>query len=189
MPPCPSRYRSRSQKTANPLTVLSFATTISRDLAARIESELSDQELTATATATPAGHIHDLITSCRESSRTVTVISQVSARAVNSYLERNSLADTVDLVLARDRPNPLISGAELIESVFSHLDAAPAACALVTPSAVALRAARRAGTHTIGYAREPDGREALAVAGADAIIPSLADLVLRLRARGSPENF
>jgi hypothetical protein len=73
-------------KTTDPLAVLSFATTISPDLAARVESELSGQELTAATTATPAGHIHDLITSCHESGRTVTVISQVAARAVNSYL-------------------------------------------------------------------------------------------------------
>src|SRR6266446_1009556 len=77
--------------TADPLAVLSFATTISPDLAARVESELAEQEITAAATATPAGYIHELTSSCRESGRSVTVISQISARAVNSYLERNSL--------------------------------------------------------------------------------------------------
>jgi beta-phosphoglucomutase-like phosphatase (HAD superfamily) len=173
-------------KTADPLAVLSFATTISPDLAARIESDLSDQELTAAATATPAGHIHDLITSCRDSSRTVTVISQISARAVNSYLERNSLAGAVDLVLARDRPSPLTSDADLIKSAFVHLNTAPVECALVTASAVALKAARLAGVHAIGYARASDALEALTAAGADALIPSLADLALRLRARPLP---
>jgi beta-phosphoglucomutase-like phosphatase (HAD superfamily) len=175
-------------KTADPLTVLSFAATISPDLGARVESELSDQELTASATATPAGHIHDLITSCHESGRTVTVISQISARAVNSYLERNSLDGAVGLVLARDRPNPLTYEADLIESACTRLDTAPAACALITGSAVALKASRQAGAHAIGYARRPDSLEILTAAGADTVVPSLADLVLRLRTRGSAEH-
>ena len=176
-------------KTTDPLAVLSFAATISPDLAIRVESELADQEQTAAATATPAGHIHDLITSCRDSSRTVTVISQISAHAVNSYLERNSLADAVDLVLARDRPSPLTSDADLIESAFAHLNTTPTACALVTASAIALKAARQARVHAIGYARAPDSLEALTAAGADAVIPSLADLVLRLRTRGPADNL
>ena len=174
--------------TADPLAVLSFATTINPDLAARVESELADQEQTAAATATPAGHIHDLITSCHESGRTVTVISQVSARVVNSYLERNSLADAVGLVLARNRPSPPASYTDLIESTFTQLITAPTACALVSGSSVTLEAARQAGAHAIGYARRPDSLEILTAAGADTVIPSLADLVLKLRARGSADN-
>jgi len=110
-------------RTADPFAVLSFAATVSPDLAARVGSELSDQELTAAATATPAGYIHELISSCRESGRSVTVISQISTRAVNSCLERNTLDRAVGLVLARDRPNPLTSETDLIESAFGHLEA------------------------------------------------------------------
>ncbi len=173
-------------KTADPLAVLFFATTLSADLAARVESELSAEDLTAAATATPAGHIHDLISSCRESGRSVTVVSQISARAVNSYLERNSLDSAVGLVLARDRPSPLASKADLIESALTRLDTVPTACALVTASPTTLEAARLAGTHTIGYTHASGNYEALAAAGADALVPSLADLVLRLRARPLP---
>jgi len=46
-----------------------------------------------------------------------------------------------------------------------------------------VQGARLAGAHSIGYANKPGKRERLSEAGAGAIINSLADLALRLRAR------
>jgi phosphoglycolate phosphatase-like HAD superfamily hydrolase len=46
-----------------------------------------------------------------------------------------------------------------------------------------VQAARLARVHSIGYASKPGKRERLSEAGAGAIINSLADLALRLRAR------
>ncbi len=171
---------------ADPFAVLSFAATISPDLAARVESELADQEMAAVATAAPAGYIHELVSSCRESGRSVSVISNNSARAVQSYLERNSLDGPIGLVLARNSADMLIREGDLIDAAIAALETAPAACALVTASASALEAASLTGTHALGYARMPGSRETLTAAGADTVIRSLADLVLRLRARPLP---
>jgi hypothetical protein len=44
---------------------------------------------------------------------------------------------------------------------------------------------RLAGVQNIGYANKPSKRDRLNAAGAGAIINSLADLALRLRARGA----
>ena len=46
-----------------------------------------------------------------------------------------------------------------------------------------IQGARLASVHSIGYANEPGKREHFTAAGAGAIINSLADLALRLRAR------
>jgi hypothetical protein len=51
---------------------------------------------------------------------------------------------------------------------------------------VGIDAAHGVGAQAIGYARTPADREHLAQAGAICIIPSLADLTLRLRARPLP---
>jgi beta-phosphoglucomutase-like phosphatase (HAD superfamily) len=57
---------------------------------------------------------------------------------------------------------------------------------LITASPTAIDAAHGVGAQAIGYARTPADREHLAQAGDTCIIPSLADLTLRLRARPLP---
>ena len=76
--------------------------------------------------------------------------------------------------------------AHLVEDAIGALERTPAECALITASPAGIDAASRLGAQPIGYARTPADREHLADAGATCIIPSLADLTLRLRARPLP---
>jgi beta-phosphoglucomutase-like phosphatase (HAD superfamily) len=64
------------------------------------------------------------------------------------------------------------------------LNEQPTACAIVAKSAAVADAARSTGAATIGYA--PAHRENLATTHPEAIVASLADLVLRLRSRLLP---
>jgi len=171
--------------TADPLAVLSCAAAINRDLAAIAEADLADLELSAVPTAQPAGYANDVITSARASGRTVTVISSCSAPAVNTYLARNNLDEQVGLVAARTTQEPP-PAASLIERTIRVLQADPAACVLVACSPAIIEAANAAGMPTIGYAHTSTDRGALAGTQPSAVIHSLADLVLRLRAR--PQN-
>jgi beta-phosphoglucomutase-like phosphatase (HAD superfamily) len=63
----------------------------------------------------------------------------------------------------------------------------PAKCALITASVTSVDAARNARAHSIGYATTAEAHELLATAGAECIVPSLADLTLRLRPRPMPK--
>ena len=76
--------------------------------------------------------------------------------------------------------------AHLVEDTIGALGTTPAECALITASTAGIDAAHGVGAHVIGYARTPADREHLAQAGATCVIPSLADLTLRLRARPLP---
>jgi beta-phosphoglucomutase-like phosphatase (HAD superfamily) len=171
--------------TADPLAVLSYAAAVSPDLTATAEADLTDLELSAVPTAQPPGYANDAITSARASGRTVTVISSCSERAVNAYLARSSLDGQVGLVVARTthEPHPIAS---LIEHAITALQANPAACMLMASSPAIIDAANATGIHTTGYARTPSDHEHLADTQASAVISSLADLVLRLRARPLP---
>jgi len=71
--------------TADPLAVLAYAAGISPELAEQADAELTRYELSAAATAQPAGYSHDVIASAREGHRTVTVISTCSDGAVHAY--------------------------------------------------------------------------------------------------------
>jgi beta-phosphoglucomutase-like phosphatase (HAD superfamily) len=167
--------------TTDPLAVLSFAATINRELAEQADAELTECELGAVSTAEPIGYVHDVIASARESGRTATVISTCSARAVNAYLERTNLADLVGLGVARTPDHPASTSVpSLIGRVAGLLDTDASACAIVATSADVLDGALKTGAAVIAYASAP----AVPVhAHAEAVVTSLTDLALRLRAR------
>ena len=76
------------------------------------------------------------------------------------------------------KPSP-----HLITRAVGALDAEPGQCTLVGDSVTDIKGARLASVQSIGYANEPGKRERFTATGAGAIINSLADLALRLRAR------
>lgn len=166
--------------TTDPFAVLSFAATISRELAEQADAELTDCELGAVPTAEPIGYVHDVIASARESSRTATVISTCSARAVNAYLERTNLADLVGLGVARTPHDPASTSiASLIGRAAGVLDTDASACAVVSTSADIRDAALNTGADVIAYV---SASAAPTHAHAGTAVTSLADLALRLRA-------
>jgi beta-phosphoglucomutase-like phosphatase (HAD superfamily) len=174
-------------RTPDPLEVFAYAATISEDLATLVETEMTDQELAAVATAAPTPYVHEVVTACQDSGRSVAVVSNNSAAAVHSYLARHGLDDRISLVIARTNHDPALLKPRpyLITQAVDGLDAASEGCTLVGDSVTDVQAAHLASVQSIGYANKPGKRERLAAAGAGAIINSLAELALRLRARMS----
>jgi phosphoglycolate phosphatase len=173
--------------TVDPFAVFAYAATISEDLAARVEAEMTDLELAAVATAAPTPYVHEVVTACQNSGRSVAVVSNNSARAVHSYLGRHGLDDRINLVVARTDHDPALlkPSPHLITQAIHALKAQPGECTLVGDSVTDSQGAHLANVQSLGYANEPDKRERLTAAGPGAIINSLADLALRLRARAA----
>ena len=178
-------------RTPDPIEVFAYAATVSEDLAARVETEMTDQELAAVATAAPTPYVHEVVTACQNSGRSVAVVSNNSAAAVHSYLARHGLDDRISLVVARTNHDPALlkPSPHLIIQAVDALNAEPRECTLVGDSVTDVQAARLASVQSIGYANKPGKRERLSAAKAGAVINSLADLALRLRARvANPAN-
>jgi HAD superfamily hydrolase (TIGR01662 family) len=142
-------------------------------------------EVAAVPTAEPTPGVHAVITSCRDSGRTLTVVSNNSDRAVRAYLTRHALDGQISTVIARSSPDPdlLKPCPHFLQQAITASKADPDTCTLVGDQLTDIDAARQAGTHSIGYANKPGKAEALANADAGAIITSLAPLALALRAR------
>jgi phosphoglycolate phosphatase len=169
----------------DPFDVFTYAATISPGLAAAVETTMTELELAAVPTADPTAHVHDVITACRESSRTLTIVSNNSAQAVHAYLTRHALDGPISTVIARTAPNPALlkPSPHLIDQAVTANNATPLECTLVGDQVTDIVATREAGTHSIGYANKPGKADQLIDVGADAIITSLAHLALALRAR------
>jgi phosphoglycolate phosphatase len=175
-------------ESADPLEVFVYSGTISPDLAAKVEAEMADQEVAAVPTARPAPYVHDVVISARESGRTVGVVSNNSERAVRAYLDQHGLDDRIDYIAARTSPNPdlLKPDPHLLQQAITELTAAHNECVLIGDQPTDMQAARTTGIDSIGYANKPGKTNTLAQAGATAVVTSLAELVLPLRARPLP---
>ena len=175
------------EHTGSWLEILSCAASVSPDLAERVESELAAMESAAAATAAPTSYVHEVLAACGDSARPVAIISNYSAAAVRAYLVLHDLNGQISYVVARTSPNPavLMPRPDLIELAVTGLGTQSPACALVGGSPTDIQAAHAAGVHSIGYARTPRDADDLVDVGADAIIVSMADLALRLRAHPS----
>jgi phosphoglycolate phosphatase len=165
------------------MEVFTWSATISGELAARIEAELTDQEVAAVATAESTPYVHEVIAACRASGRSLTVVSNNSARAVSTYLTHHGLADRIQLVIARTSHDPALlkPSPHLIQRAVDTLGADARECVLVGDSTTDIEAAGRSTLQSFGYANKPGKRERLVVAGADAVVSSLSELVPKIR--------
>jgi HAD superfamily hydrolase (TIGR01662 family) len=174
--------------TGDPIEVFTYSATISADLATQVEAEMTEQEVTAVSSARPAPYVHDVVISATESGRTVAVVSNNSERAVRAYLVQHGLADRIHYIAARTSPDPALlkPSPHLIEQALTGLAATAGESVLVGDQTTDMQAARLAGIDSIGYANRPGKHAAFTDAGATAIVTSLAELVLPLRARPLP---
>jgi len=132
---------------------------------------------------TPAPYVHEVVTACHNSGRSVAVVSNNSAAAVHSYLDRHGLDDRISLVVARTDYDPALlkPSPHLIIRAVHALNADLGECTLVGDSVTDVQAAHLADIQSIGYANKPGKRERFIAAHAGTVINSLADLALALR--------
>lgn len=180
----PGELPEEIAKTPDPIEVFEYSATVSDDMAARVEAEMADLEVEAVPTAEATPYVHEVISSARESGRIVGVVSNNSPRAVNAYLDRHSLSGGIRLVVARTSHDPALlkPSPHLIEEAVRGLDANPGESALVGDSFTDIEASHSAGVASIGYANKPGKRERMTELQAGAVITSMADLALSLRA-------
>lgn len=179
------RMPDEIRNSLDPIEIFAYSASVSPELAEHVEAEMADLEVAATATATPTPYVHEVIAACMETGRTIGVVSNNSARAVTAYLDRHGLSDNVALVVGRTSPDPALLKPHplLIEEALHGLRADPATSALVGDSLTDIEAAHRAGVASIGYANKPGKHKRMTQTGAGAVITSMADLTLWLRAR------
>jgi phosphoglycolate phosphatase len=181
----PGNLPDEIAKTQDPIEIFYYSATISDEMAARVESEMAELEVEAVPTAEPTPYVHEVIASARESGRTIGVVSNNSPRAVNAYLDRHGLTDGIALVVARTSHDPALlkPNPHLIEEAVRGLGATPAASTLVGDSFTDIEAAHRARVASIGYANKLGKHARMTELEAGAVITSMADLALSLRAQ------
>jgi len=172
-------------ETDDPFGILAAVAAVSAEAGGTVDAELSRMELGAAAAAGPAGYAHETIAACRDSGRTPVIVSRRSVAAVDDWLARYGLSEQIRHAFAAGRypPGHLAGGGDQAGNAVKALGAAAGQCVLITASPGDIRATRARGVRCIGYAADKAAAQGLSAAGADAVVLSLADLTLRLRAR------
>jgi phosphoglycolate phosphatase len=170
------------RKAAGPHELL-LATANDPRLAAQLERALQAAELRAVDSALPTPGAAESLAACRASGKLVAIVSNNYAEAVVRYLSRTGLADRVAHVEGRDASDPTLMkpSPHLIENATRALGVRTAVCVFIGDQTSDIEAGRTAGAHTIGYANKPGKADALAVAGAEAVVGTMAEIAASIR--------
>jgi beta-phosphoglucomutase-like phosphatase (HAD superfamily) len=170
-------------ETTDPMAVLThFGQLGDTELTKLADDELTRAELDAVRGATPTPFAHDVIRAFSDAGRPVVIVSNNSADAIAAYLDEHNLARYVLRVFGRPygKPELMKPTPYVVELGFRAADASPTSCVLVGDSVTDVEAAHAAGTRSIGYANRDPKIGTLAVAGADAVITSMEELLTAL---------
>jgi myo-inositol-1(or 4)-monophosphatase len=150
-------------------------------------------------TDSPAGYIYEALAACRDSGRTPVITAADTPARIINFLTRHGLAELTTNVYTLDAlaippteifgslgSNPEWVDADQLRTTLTALEASPSECAIITAHGVTIEDASDVGLATIGYTATPRADRLFTEAGADCLLPSLADLTLRLRARPLP---
>jgi HAD superfamily hydrolase (TIGR01509 family) len=162
----------------DPLEVLRFSGLFGGTPMLATERQLTDAELEATETATATPGAAEFLAACRATGRPVAVVSNNSAQAVRTYLDRVDLVDLVEHIEGRDPTNPakMKPDPTPVRRALRAIGGEAQSALLIGDSDSDQRAARAARVHAIGYANKPGKSEALTAAGADAIVRTMTEL-------------
>ena len=172
--PVPEDYTRRQ----DPLDILRYAGTVGPELVDLIEQELSRAEEAAADSAEATPGADAFLQACRETSRTVAVLSNNSAGAITRYLDRAGLTDLVHLVEGRNPSDPSLMKPHPHILLRSLRDlAVPAGTAVMVGDSLSdIEAGIAADVWAIGYANKPGKADAMRDTGADIVLSSMAEL-------------
>lgn len=166
--------------TADPIEVLRLVGDQGDETVTRLVADaLRDAEVTAAGNAQPTPQADDVIAAALETGRRLAVISNNSVEAVTTYLREHGLLSSFIRVVGRYDGMPvelLKPSNHLLGLALIGTDSAPWSTTLVGDSTTDIEAARSVPMASIGYANKPGKATALAEAGADTVITTMAEL-------------
>ena len=167
----------------DPLEVLRWTASLGRpDVVRLVETKLCAEEYTASKTATPTPYGREVVIGAYEAGKPVAIVSNNSAGAITSYLNRQRLGTIASRVSGRTfaRPELMKPSSEPILRAAKSVDSSPADCVLIGDSLADIHGAQAAGLPVIGYANRPEKLDLFADAGADLIVTTMADIARAL---------
>ncbi|MFE5295398.1 HAD family hydrolase [Streptomyces sp. NPDC056632] len=174
-----------ARSTEDPMEVHQLSAQGGEAVLAAVEAALTEAEVSAVGVAgPPIDGATEALKAAHASGRRVAVVSNNSAACVRAYLSAHGLSAVVEEIVGRPTmrpdlmkpsPYPLLEAAAL-------LGTAPERTVLIGDSVTDIEATRAAAARSIGFANKPTKESALADAGADEVVLSMASIAEALAA-------
>lgn len=167
----------------DPLEVLRWTASLGQpDVVRLVETRLCAEEYAASKTAKPTPYGRETVVGAYEAGKPIAIVSNNSAGAITSYVNRQRLNAYASHVSGRifARPNLMKPNPEPILRAAKLVDSSPADCVLIGDSLADIHGAQAAGLPVIGYANRSGKVDLFAEAGADMIVTTMADVARAL---------
>ncbi|NYH52789.1 HAD superfamily hydrolase (TIGR01509 family) [Nocardiopsis arvandica] len=168
----------------DPMEVLRYLFEVAPERHPESERMLREAEVISVAQASPTPGAVNFMEACKETGRTLVVVSNNSAESVVSFLEAHGLTKLVKGVFGRSqtspelmKPNPYLLGIALKEVSYEPID-----CLMVGDSATDIEAAKAIGVPVVGYANKTGKGDHFRHLGSDVITESMDDIAYQIRA-------
>ncbi len=163
----------------DPFEVLAYAIRIDDSTARAVEDAFRVGEVEAVDKAPQTPDLPAVLDYLASDGRVVTIVSNNSTDAVETYLRTTGLGRYISSVSARtvDDAGRLKPQPHLLQQAMAIHGTSPGECLMIGDSTTDIQAARAAGTLVVAYANKPGKRERLAAHQPDAIIDHMADLL------------
>ncbi|MFC5752992.1 HAD family hydrolase [Actinomadura rugatobispora] len=172
---------------SNPLAFLGWVGLVAPHLLSDVEEIQTDAEIEAARLVEPTPGVAEMLRSATPLDLPVVIVTNNSAEAVETFLDRHLLGSSVTGIASRikGRPDLMKPDAHLVLKGVEIAGHPAAACLLVGDSPTDMQAGIKAGVRCVGYAKRPARITELSEAGADFVVQSMesvAEVVTSLRA-------
>jgi beta-phosphoglucomutase-like phosphatase (HAD superfamily) len=171
---------SKAHGTDDPMEILRLAPQGGEPALRAIEEELTKAEVAAVRLAGPPvpGAVAAL-EAARASGRKIAIVSNNSTACVRTFLMLHELRHLLDAVVGRAPycPDAMKPDPHSLLLASSELETPPHGCTLIGDSVTDIEATKATGGRSIGFANKPGKERALADAGADVVVTSMAAVV------------
>lgn len=171
--------RGTAETAHDPFEVLTYATELDTSTAKAVEEAFRTAEVEAVHTAPQTPDLPTVLDYLASDGRVVTIVSNNSTDAVQTYLQATGLDRYISSISARtvDDARRLKPQPHLLRQAMTLHGTNPGECLMIGDSTTDIHAARAAGTPVVAYANKPGKRERLAPHQPNAIIDHMADLL------------
>jgi HAD superfamily hydrolase (TIGR01549 family) len=171
-----------TRSSCDPLEIFRHVASAQPQFATVAHEALTKLELEAVMTATPTPWAEDVISATVEAGQAVGIVSNNSVEAIQAYLSRHQLTESIFVIAARSSADPSLMKPSpyLVRLAIEAAGGIASQGVLVGDSVSDIEAGKAASVPTIGYANKAGKAERLSSMGADAIVTTMASLIARL---------
>jgi HAD superfamily hydrolase (TIGR01549 family) len=170
----------------DPMEVLRYLFEVASERQPESERMLREAEVLSVKEAAPTSGAVDFMEACKETGRSLVVVSNNSPEAVAAFLEKHGLADLVGGVFGRSRVSPELMKPHphLLELALKGLPASADDCLMVGDSVTDIEVAKMVGVPVVGYANRPGKAELFRSLESDTVTEDMGVLAREIRAAG-----